>query len=444
MLEPFFIWGFLVSLAILVLLLIKFSQDLFGGLLAMVFFLPFERIPTLEVASFTLKINHLLGALLIIFWLLALAFKKQKIQPIGVGIPVLLFIMALTLSLLNSQLPIRSVTFLVLDIFVILIFFIFTQLIDNKTKLLKVQNVLLITLGISIIFSFYQFTGDMLGLPLLLTGLDMGYSKAVFGFPRVQAFAREPLYLGNLLLLGIGFCAAILSNNKLFRYFYLFLVLLVLTIILTVSRGAILGLLIFLILWFLIQAKTILTLKNITYFFLTLITGITILGIIFSYLGKNLSQTFIGHLSISDLSFGESTQGRLLAFQKAADAWKTSPWIGIGLGNYGAFTANYDSSAPEIQNIVNNQYLELLAESGIVGLATFLILLICIFWRSCLAIKTCQDKQLKNYLVALNLALAAILIQYNFFSTLSILHIWVTMGIVVATQNMALKSQKKC
>jgi O-antigen ligase len=437
----FLILGLSIVLGIFLLLLLKFSRDIFWGLLAVVFFLPFERIPTLEIADFTLKVNHILGTLLIIFWLLALAFGKRKVRPTGLGIPLLLLIFTLSLSLFNSQLPVRSLVFLLLNIFVILIFFIFTQLIDNKTKLLRVQKILLITITISIVFGLYQFVGDMVGLPLTLTGLDKGYSRAVFGFPRIQAFAKEPLYLGNLLLLGVGFCAAIFTSQKHFRFFYPFLILLILTIILTVSRGAIVALSIFLILWLFAQAKKALTPKTISYISLTLLVGLIALTMVFSFLGKDLRQVFVGHLSVSDLSFGESTQGRLIAFRKATDAWRTSPWIGIGLGNYGAFIVNYDLTAPEIKDIVNNQYLELLAETGILGLSSFLVLLVYLFWRSWLAIKVCQDEELKSYLIALTLALLAILVQYNFFSTLSILHIWVAMGIVVAVQNIALQTK---
>lgn len=435
----FLVLGLLIVFGITGLLAVKFSKNIFWGLLALIFFLPFERIPTLELNGFTLKINHLIGILLIVFFVLELAFKKRRVAPTGTGVLVGLLIFSFSLSFLESQLSLRSLIFFGLDLFVMLIFLITSQLIDSKEKLQKVQKVILITLGVSLLFAFFQFIGDMVGLPAVVTGLDPGYTKAVFGFPRMQGFSREPLYLGNLLLLGAGFCAASWLNKKEFRYFYVFGLALLAGILMTMSRGAILGLMFFGLMLFIVRWRSFITAKNITYFSLLALSGAIALGVGFSILGQDLWQKFSGHIAIADLTFGESTQGRLMAYSKALDAWRESPYVGIGLGNYGAFTADYNWDSPKVADIVNNEYLELLAESGIIGLAAFQVFLIYIFWRSWLAYRTARDAEIKNYLLALSLAMIAILFQYNFFSTFSILHIWVGLGILVAVQNMALQ-----
>lgn len=429
----------LIGLGVGALLAIKISQNPFWGLMAIIFFLPFERIPTIEVADFTLKINHILGFLLIIFWILDWAFSHKKIKGAGIGGVLLFFFLTLTLSFINTKMPARSAIYLLLDIFAMLIFFIASQLIDSKEKLHRVQTALFWGAGLAIGFGFFQFIGDMIGLPLAITGLDPGYSKIVFGFPRIQAFSREPLYFGNYLLLVLGFLLANIgqaSSRKKPRAFFWLLTALIATIILTASRGALLGLAFFLLAWLFVKKK-IITPKTITYLSALLVIFALGFGLIFSLLGKELKDVFVGHISLADLSFGESTQGRLFAYERAISAFKTAPLVGIGIGNYGAFTANYDLQSPDIKNIVNNEYIELLAENGIAGLAGFLMLIIYVFWRSALAIKVAKDDELKNYLIALSLALAAILLQYNFFSTLSVLHIWVAMGVLVGVQNIA-------
>ena len=439
-----YIFGLIGFLA-LTLLAIKISKNPFWGLTALVFFLPFERIPTIEVADFTLKINHIIGLLLILFWVLDLAFSHKKIKSAGIGGVLLFFILALFLSFANTKLPARSIIYFLLDTFAVLIFFATSQLIDSKEKLTQIQTALFWGAGIALGFGFFQFIGDMIGLPLSVTGLDPGYSKMVFGFPRIQAFSREPLYFGNYLLLVLGFVMAnigLKSSALKPRALFPLLAILIVSMILTMSRGALLGLVFFFLVWCFLNMKKIITPKIITHSSVLLIIFAIGFGLLFSFLGKDLKDTFIGHISVADLSFGESTQGRLLAYEKAISAFKTAPIIGIGIGNYGAFTAGFDLDSPDIKNIVNNEYIELLAENGIVGLAGFLVFIIYIFWRSALAIRITQDDGLKNYLVALSIALMAILLQYNFFSTLSILHIWVAMGVVVGAQNIAFANSK--
>ena len=314
-----YIFG-LIGFLVLTLLAIKISKNPFWGLTALVFFLPFERIPTIEVADFTLKINHIIGLLLIIFWILDLVFNHKKIKSAGLGSLLLFFILALFLSFTNTKLPVRSIIYFLLDIFIVLIFFATSQLIDSKEKLTQIQTALFWGAGIALGFGFFQFIGDMIGLPLSITGLDPGYSKMVFGFPRIQAFSREPLYFGNYLLLVLGFVMAnigLKSSAPKPRALFPLLAILIVSMILTMSRGALLGLVFFFLVWCFLNIKKIITPKIITHSSALLIIFAIGFGLLFSFLGKDLKDIFIGHISVADLSFGESTQGRLLAYPQA-------------------------------------------------------------------------------------------------------------------------------
>jgi hypothetical protein len=53
-----------------------------------------------------------------------------------------------------------------------------------------------------------------------------------------------------------------------------------------------------------------------------------------------------------------------------------------------------------------------------------------------------KNKFLKTALIGLFVAFIGILSQYNFFSTLYIMYIWVAMGILVATQNLIIGNKK--
>jgi hypothetical protein len=44
-------------------------------------------------------------------------------------------------------------------------------------------------------------------------------------------------------------------------------------------------------------------------------------------------------------------------------------------------------------------------------------------------------------LIGLTAAMVGILVQYNFFSTLYIIHIWIAVGLLAGTQQLALKQK---
>ncbi|GAH74752.1 unnamed protein product, partial [marine sediment metagenome] len=92
--------------------------------------------------------------------------------------------------------------------------------------------------------------------------------------------------------------------------------------------------------------------------------------------------------------------------------------------------------------IVNNEYLEILAESGILGLALFALIIIILIIRNIKAIIKAQDKFIKAILVGLLAAFIGILVQYNTFSILYVMHIWFTIGLMIAVQNIVLRNNK--
>ena len=93
-------------------------------------------------------------------------------------------------------------------------------------------------------------------------------------------------------------------------------------------------------------------------------------------------------------------------------------------------------------DIVNNQYIELLTETGWVGLSAFLFLIIFIIWRGVIAFYKSRNRFIKYTLVGLMSAFVATMFQYNFFSTLYIIPIWILIGIFIAVQNLAFKDEK--
>lgn len=435
---PFFALGGAVLLGAMVYFFNRLSRDIIFGVLALIFFLPFERIPSFDLAGFTLKLNHLVGLALIFWWFCArLVSKSRFLARNFAGFPMLALATVMFAGSAQAEFKSRALIFSALAIFTIWLAVVVNDSLRSKKDLEAVEKVVVWSAWLAVVFSLWQFVGDLLGAPLWLTGLNPGYSKSTFGFPRVQAFSKEPLYLGNWLFIPLAFLAARVfgGTNKIADKLLLLLVLLIFA--LTLSRGALLGLGVFALVLALAVPRKIFTPKvlsgSITALFLVLIV---ILGFL-NFAGSGAKERFASHLLIKDFSFSESTVSRLSSVQVALDAWKTHPFVGVGMGNFGGFRVNYDAGDPKSSDIVNNEYLELLAETGILGLGSFLAIVAVVLRELIGAVRSSQDGFLRLQSGSLLAAVLAILTQYNFFSTLAIIHIWTLFGLCLAVARIA-------
>ncbi|KKQ18714.1 MAG: O-antigen polymerase [Berkelbacteria bacterium GW2011_GWA1_36_9] len=435
----------LAVIALIVAYLVFRSPEL--GWLLIIFFLPFERVPSIEMAGVNLKINTFLGFLTLIAWILGLMFqgKKYKVQPNFLSIPLFLFIMALLLSLTQAFNFTRAVSVLIFTVFTIIFSILAVNMVYSKETLRKTILVLFFSALVVSLFGLFQFGGDVVGLPQSLTLLKEGYTSVVFGFPRVQAFSMEPLYFANYLLIPISVGLALFINRvePIKRWWMAGLIgLILLNFILTVSRGGYLGLLgSFLVLGILLF-KRLFNWRTILIGIVTVI--IVVYGVAFALSKGETRATmeFLGHVTLQDVNRGESVEGRLITFKQGMNAFYTSPIFGIGLGNYGPWVTFYPDARPITGwPIVNNEFIELLAETGIVGAGTFLLLIIFLSVRTLMALKYAHDIFLKSVLIGLFAAFVGVLIQYNFMSTLYIIHVWVLIGLLVAVQNIILKNK---
>jgi len=417
------------------------------GWFLIVFFLPFERVPTVNFAGVDIKINTVLGFITLFAWVLALMFnpRKYKVAPNALAIPLSIFVLTLVLSLTQAVAFWRALEVLAFILFTLALAILAVNMVNSKEALNKTLVVLLASSLLVGLFGLFQFAGDVVGLPPSLTLLKEGYTKAVFGFPRIQAFSMEPLYLANYLLIPLFVGLAFFFNRTgpLKRWPLIGLLsLLLINFVLTVSRGGYLGFVGALAVLALFLFRKVFTWKNIV--FAVLVGGVVGYGVAFALSKGDYKATneFIGHVFLADLNQGESIQGRLKTYARSLQAYHESPILGIGIGNYGPWNKFYPPETPPTGwDIVNNQYLETLAETGIVGLSAFGLVILVLLLRSLIAFKYATDKYLKTVLIGLTAALVGILIQYNFMSTLYIIHFWVLIGLLIGVQNIILKNK---
>lgn len=419
----------------------------FTGLLIIMFFLPFTRIPNIDIGPISLQINQLVGIVTLLAFSLSVLVNKEKIKSFALAWPLIIFWTALVISLFFTGDLSRSLTVLVFIIFTSLFSILPNQYIDTKEKLEKIIVIMFWSTLVVCLFGIFQFLGDVVGLPTSITGLREGYTSAVFGFPRVQAFSIEPLYLGNFLLFPLGiFLALFLSKTKVkfltrpILFGIIFLILLI--IALTLSRGAYLALGVMLIVMFIFMAKKFLTPKIIAVAVITLLLGG---AAVIWFINKGEDQAyeeFVKHITVEDFTEGESVQGRLIEYETALELAEGNETFGIGIGAYGVTKKGFpDHDDISDYDIVNNQYIELLTETGWIGLTTFILMIIFVIWRGIIAFYASHDKMIKFILVGLLGAFVATMVQYNFFSTLYIIPIWILIGTFIAVQNLGLENK---
>ncbi len=397
--------------------------------------LPFERLPSTELGGITFRVSMILflGAAII----LGVDLIKKRRWPDMQTSDLLLVIFIIIgifsagggqmLAFVGPHNVARSYQVLGFTIYAFLAFMITRSWVKQQggERLIKP---LLMTSGLVALFGLYQFLGDSLGLATHWTGLraEVGnnYTKAILGYPRIQAASLEPLYLANFLLIPLGILvAAIISGWKGIKKYWqhILFVILGVVFVLTDSRSAYLGLLVSVILIICLFWRQI----NWSKLGLLVIDGALIVFLSFGMLlipnGTTSLKQFIKHSTTgSDFSGVDRANTRAIAIE----AWKTSPLIGIGLGDFGTYMMK--NQGGDERQIVNNETFELMAETGLLGLLVILGFLGIQIWQ---AVKGwVMDRQKLWWLGAQIGIFLGILVHWQFFSTLYTIPIWVLLG----------------
>lgn len=414
------------------------------GMYLLTFFLPFERIGSVDVAGVTVRISQVIAILTLTAWVSrGLILKKFKFRPFPIVIPIVLFIAVNVLALVNAPNFNRSLMVLAFTVFTILVSMMLPNIIRHKFQVERLTRILFISVTLVSLFGIFQFLGDMVGLPISLTGLRPQYTKAILGFPRVQSTALEPLYFANYLLIPMCIALAVwLSKSSKIKSWQLLSIVMLtgLNLVLTVSRGGYIAAAVAFGCVCIVYFKKLFNTR-------TIVTGLVVVGLVtvvaFRFLnGTEQLASFTEH--VTDLFGGASYSERVETFTIADQIWSQHPLIGIGPGSFGPYASFHPLIEPaEGYKIVNNEYIELLAETGMLGLSCYIILITMLFIRSIKAWRSGHDPFLKAVLVGGTAAYIGTLVQYNSFSILYIMQIWFTIGLLISVQNLLIHGDEK-
>lgn len=447
-------WYMLLAVLVFLILCSLILKEPLWGVWLLIFFLPFERLGSVDLAGITIRVSQIVALLMIGAWIIrGLDLKKFKIRSIPIFWTLLPFVgICLLAVILHAPNIKRSISVLIFIVFTISVSLILPQIIRHREQLPRVLWILFGSMTLVCLFGLYQFLGDIIGLPPELTGLRELYTKDVLGFPRIQSTALEPLYFANYLLLPLSILIALwLSKAAKIKSIYLLPLIGLggLCMVLTVARGGYIAFAASLCVLGAFYFKQWFKLKNILY-------GILIIALVAIGAQQFLSLDqgyeileedqvreygFSGH--VLNVFSGASYSERVETFELAYKAWIDHPWIGIGPGSFGPQTSYHPFVVPEHgYKIVNNLYLELLAETGILGLGLFVMTVILLLFRTFKVWRMTKDKYLRALLVGLLAAFVGILVQYNTFSILYIMHVWFVIGMLLVVQNIILYEKK--
>ena len=418
------------------------------GILITLAIMPLERIGGFYFHSIHIRFDQLIiGISALVFLISALIHKNLKIKKDMTFILMLALIGVNILSLINAINITRETEVLLFTLIAFIIYYLFTANFFKIEYLKYVPYVIFTSSILLSLFGLYQYIGNYIGIPGSLVGLSAPYVKDVLGYPRIQSTEVEPLYWGNYLIFSITLSIAIITfrkkykaTNNLLKLALISFILSSINLVFTYARGAWIGegiaIIVFLLLYIYI--------KKINKKIVLSAIGVLIILIIgfFTLLKTNHLPSSIKNVVTRAENL--SSPDRIYLDTNSIEAFIRHPLIGIGDGGFGPFMSQNPFVMPpqnytQIEGfgwaIVNNEYLSILTNTGILGFVLFAIFMFTLLIRSFKAIR----KKINNIdqetiiLIASLSSMIGMFAQYATFSVIYILQIWMVIVIVSIT-----------
>lgn len=420
-------------------------------LTALVVSLPFEQIPSLSVGGGTLRISQILTLIASYILVILILKKDARIMSTRLNYFVYITLAFFTLSIPSWFLAVQPRRFLITFIPTVIVFVAALLISHFLDKPLKVLKLLYISLAASALFGVYQFIGDIVGIPQSYTFLSERYTKIVFGFPRIHSTAIEPLYFAGMLFLPIiaffiywlshtdilptprlSFVPTSIKNIIIVGFFGI-----VFTATIAKSAIAVLACVLGLIvcIWIL-KYPVLKTAQDIMILGLIAIFGIY--GLLMFFPTLNTWFVVIYEHALNTLSGQSATFQEREIFLIAAFTLLPFYYLtGIGSGQYGIVGEHMLRFLPEQKDggyyIVNNAYLEVLLEYGLLPFCLFVGFLVKTMYDGFVYMLKKKDWQDSHtlHIIILTLTLFANCLQWMTFSPIYIMPIFIVFGLLI-------------
>lgn len=413
----------------------KLSDIIYWGIVALVFLLPLAY-STLVYNTFTVvKATLLLIATFsfLLLWLLKINIEGSfcfKRSPLD--LPVLCFAAVAVLSTLFSVNPLLSLfgahnrnEGLLTILSYVFVYFLATNFINDKKKISHLlQAILFSSVLVSIFGILERFGVDWFSLYLKFVGFTPTGPSL---FPRPFPSLGNPAFLGAFLVLVIPVAISFFLNSNEIKGKLLYgsiLSLATLALIFTNTRAAWLGFLISIIFYLILVPKKMLWQKrtDLLVFILTSLVVVVLLIIVF-YPTASQIITSIGARAVSSVEVGErSVAIRLELWKSSIRLIAKKPILGYGLetfkGVFPPFRSQLLVREIAVADRPHNQLLYLAASMGILGLISFLWIILCHFRVGLHYYRKIDDEKNHLFLLGIRAATFAYLVQEQFLMSL--------------------------
>ena len=397
--------------------------------------------PPKELLSTVLTIIGLM------LWKLKMVSEEEvKITRTPLNLPVLAFMAICVLSLLWSNSPMVSLLELPLFLAGPMLYIIVVNNIKGEHQINRLLTALLIISSLLGIYGIFQYNG-----------IDFAFWKANIGRQQVFGLFGNVNYFAEYLIVPLPLAISLFfaARNKTSKILLLVGILAMGgSLILTFTRGSYLAIGISSIFIFFLYLTSrgkgfIKEHKKIFIFILALIILVTFLFVLPNPLNEpgTVISKIKGRISISQFTSGSSLKRREAIWGFTILIIKDHPLLGSGLGTFKYNSLNYQAQFFDqgenrslypygIADKVHNEYLQLGAEIGILGLGIFLWLIITCFNYGIKLLKRLKDKYKQGIIIGLMGGVVAVLIDAIFGFPLhlpaTLVLFWLFIGLIVS------------
>ncbi|MBA7497374.1 hypothetical protein ES704_00102 [subsurface metagenome] len=385
----------------------------------------------------------------LMLWKLKMVSKEEvKIAPSPLNFPVLVFITICTFSLFWSNSPMVSLLELPLFLVGPILYFIVVNNIRGEHQINRLLTTLLIISSLLGIYGIFQYNG-----------IDFSFWKANIGRQQVFGLFGNVNYFAEYLIVPLPLAISLFLACQNRRHKTLLLVGILAmggSLILTFTRGSYLAIgisSIFMFLLYLVsQGKGFIKEhKKIFILVLALIILITFLFALPNPLNKpgTVISKIKGRISVAQFTQGSSLKRRIAIWKFTTLMIKDHPIFGSGLGTFKYNSLNYQAKFFDqgenrslypygIADKVHNEYLQLGAELGILGLGIFFWIIITYFSYGIKLLKRTKDRYKQGILIGLMGGIMAVLVDAIFGFPLhlpaTLVLFWLFIGLIVSVE----------
>lgn len=402
----------------------------------------------------TMKITFIQALVIIAASLYLLTEGKYKLVKSGLNYPVIAFIIACTISLLSSIDIYISLYSLFTVILLAGLYVLVPNVVRERKQIRKIMVSLIFVSGFISIYGIVQYFGiDLVNLKVVGSGYISGpfenrnvlASFLVFTMPVSAGFLFEKISKKLKIMVGL---VAIIT---------------LIVLIYTRTRGAWVGFMgamaFFAGAKLMVDGrmkkifKSLFSKKSLIIISLMVIC----LGLLIRYDYNKKRHSFTKKfLSIADLK-DPATRHRFVMWRTGIDIIKEHPLLGTGIGTFKKIHPKYQSKYlgtekygrfEGLSRFIHNDYLEITANTGILGLGTFLWLIVTLYWTGLKRLKQISEsKYSPNLLIIILSSLTAVLIHsffhYSFYLPATSMLFWLWLGLLNTTGGAKLQKTKE-